>query len=108
MNNRIYKFRAWDKDKKVIIGWDYICNIGIDHFFDNRGIELMQYTGLKDKKNVEIYEGDIVSSDKMFGEVVWGYQASWGIHGKVIEKDWDKCEVIGNVFENPELLKETK
>jgi len=48
--------------------------------------EIMQFTGLKDSKGKEIYEGDIVS---------------WKAEGAIGE-----LEIIGNIYENPELLKE--
>ena len=77
-----------------------------DYFYD-----LMQYTGLKDKNGTEIYEGDII----------WDAHAE--IHGKVTFDEGTFCvewkthiehlfevvsdyyaEVIGNIYENPELL----
>ena len=59
---------------------------------------LMQYTGLKDKNGVEIYEGDIVKYEygQIF-EIKWDY----GLLSH-LENIWFK--IIGNIYENPELL----
>lgn len=79
-------------------------------------IELMQSTGLKDKNGKEIFEGDIVDYKGRKAVIKWhGSYASF-IYRFVDELDkrsaewyqlylaYLKCEVIGNIYENPELL----
>lgn len=75
---------------------------------------IMQYTGLKDKYETEIYEGDIVIWESMHTQmprVVEFYEGSFvvcgnkplGLHG--MQRG---CKVIGNIFENSELLRRAK
>jgi uncharacterized phage protein (TIGR01671 family) len=87
-------------------------------------IELMQYTGLRDINGIEIFEGDIVSAveEEKFGgessvtDVIQNMDGQWQVrtlgkddvkysHGLPIAwGGWEKLEVIGNIYENPELL----
>jgi uncharacterized phage protein (TIGR01671 family) len=94
-------------------------------FMDNDWIKL-QYTGLKDKNGIEIYEGDIIKATipdvkgryhnmEVFWDndlARWGQRSIWGkIKKEKIREmypDFWRCEVIGNIYENPELLKEYK
>jgi uncharacterized phage protein (TIGR01671 family) len=78
-------------------------------------IELMQYTGLKDKNGVEIYEGDIVEirGNKITTDFICKIIFEDGSFGRKTEFSFiplcqwtllNDCEVIGNVYEHPHLL----
>ena len=123
----IPKFRAWDKKlktmldvslidfkKRVLVGehWEF----GETNFIGFDEIRLMQSTGLKDKNGEEIFEGDIVDYKGRKAVVKWhGSYASF-IYRFVDElqerkSEWKPLylayyhfEVIGNIYENKELL----
>ena len=113
---REIKFRAWHKNTKVMldpVDLHTMCvlNGGLG-FSDD--IVLMQYTGLKDKNGIEIYEGDIISFGGAINYIViWGDEPFLAFYYKPIaggemfvlkKRECEKLEVIGNIFENPELL----
>lgn len=106
---REIKFRIWDKKEKYMetfeLDNDFDCEID---WLDNR--ILMQFTGLKDKNNKEIYEGDIIirqrwskgeKGGQYIREVKWrDTNSNHGYGIRAIET----TEVIGNIYENPELI----
>jgi uncharacterized phage protein (TIGR01671 family) len=117
--NRVIKFRAWDieqkqwlKDEDFLVSPQY--GGVFEWFFDGgtsksalKNVEVMQFTGLLDKNGKEIYEGDIVQvfynekpqtdENKAYTVVIEDIRKGFlGVgegHG----------EVIGNIYENPEL-----
>ena len=102
---REIKFRAWDKNEKIMIPAD-------EFYFS---YEMMQYTGLKDKNGKEIYEGDIlkIKIETMSQEWQEIVKYKSGYFTGVMRETMDGCqqenienmEVIGNIYENPELIK---
>ncbi len=122
------KYRAWDKQHKVMervktLHFDTgVCQLYHDRqpnrFFDS--FEILEYTGLMDKNNKEICEGDIVKhyQEELFfkgevrGVVEWiGNDASFGIEYSsvgqalgALDLPYCELEIIGNIKENPELL----
>ena len=128
---REIKFRAWDKKDKCWAKWgniemgcrnypnDYVTFEPIPSW-PTDDYEIMQFTGLLDVKGKEIYEGDIINLTELGEKVIVAWNpvyASFGIElngckyaywlGEAARPDNDKivCEVIGNIYENPELLK---
>jgi uncharacterized phage protein (TIGR01671 family) len=83
---------------------------------DIEDFELMQFTGLLDKNGKEIYEGDIIKNDidrlwviEWDKELCMFCQILYSTTGKILERmdlRFNAKEVIGNIYENPELLKE--
>ena len=113
---REIKFRAWDKHKKRMLPSWIIWKTNLFDFPDyHEFLDIMLYTGLKDKNGKEIYEGDIVEFKVYWYEDV--LKPTKRITATVIFKDGcflantffidrPDMEVIGNIYENPELLEE--
>ena len=105
---RKIKFRAWDKREYRMIMRPQIpipCMSESDLYI------LMQYTGLEDKNKTEIYEGDVLEGD--FPDVVFwdNDRGQWKLRNRENPDDtlWEiirdnNPEIIGNIYENPELL----
>lgn len=113
------KFRAWDKENRMMIPvatvniiWHRIVTIDKEKYI------LLQYIGLKDKNSKEIYEGDILKlhltklpnpnpMEEFSGDEIYVlYRIVLGDDqlNKVANITPDYVEVIGNIYENPELL----
>lgn len=102
--NREIKFRAWDGQQLVPITRVKVPS----NTFKDSGDVLMQYTGLKDKNGKEIFEGDIVRHDQFPRPLVvqWDWD-QWGLFENPCNEaniGKDDTEVIGNIYENPDLL----
>ncbi|MFJ6210571.1 YopX family protein [Lysinibacillus sp. NPDC092081] len=126
--SREIKFRSWLKNEcEMLTNFGFVTNDVVSET-DER--VLMQYTGLKDKNCKEIYEGDILTADSYpyqdEGEynyhlvveyIEYGFcgvmhcvgKGKRGISHGIAEnlELAEEYEVIGNIYENPELLEET-
>ena len=130
---REIKFRAWDKKRSLmsrVANWIFPCKMGFglielkdqpathEARYGYGELELMQYTGLKDKNGVEIYEGDgvkgsmLVAMRRVTLEITWE-DAGFASRDTVTRDEYLvtrgnalNWEVIGNIYENPELVGE--
>lgn len=134
---REIKFRAWHKHEERMLKWNKelkgviaggvktISSFNTDNgwmdTYSYKEVELMQYTGLKDKNGKEIYEGDVVQFDDYditFGLIKWNekhgrfeveeYEPYTSTYFETEQfEEWttiEHFEIIGNAYENPELL----
>ena len=118
----IPKYRAWDKKLKKMFEVSYIdfdtkligLNIDLEIIiFDFEDIILMQSTGLVDKNGKEIFEGDILGTKDGFLNGVVEYRPDLGMwtNSLVRYNNFERLcsiasdrKIIGNIYENPELL----
>jgi len=119
------KFRAWDKLNNEMYVVEQInfnhgefesIGYGITFLRGADKVILMQSTGLKDKNGQEIFEGDIVKmakdvySEPTYYEVVRHYGGAYRLeskqHGCELWLRHTNCEVVGNIYENRELLED--
>jgi uncharacterized phage protein (TIGR01671 family) len=144
------KFRAWDSDERKIlrppVEFQQLLR-QISSLIDNsiggdairtHSLEWMQFTGLKDKNGVEIYEDDIVLMDVAGHSPIQGlvtnsithdgefrsdrglpgdyFLSAWGVEYRDggfaafchYNRPYDYAEIIGNVYEHPQLLEQAK
>lgn len=124
------QFRVWEiKDQHMFDSVDLINyhdrvvvlpNTNYDRDFDE--VILMQYIGLRDKFGKPIYEGDIIKISKgfggdyycpeSFGDVKYNapefYIETFKKDERLKDNPWEGCEVVGNIYENPEFMENKK
>lgn len=111
---KVIKFRAWDFSAKQMLP------VGKLEFFDDNSMHIndehpccfvMQYTGLRDNDGKEVYEGDIIKYGNIKYEICWykggfHFKNVYGAMDSFIRGDFIEVQVIGNIYENKELLNE--
>ena len=121
---REIKFRCYDTSKKVLYPPSSIWKMNLMTYEDNYNLKLMQYTGLKDKNGIEIYEGDIVQDSssrlmvvewddrigtsrfifKTLNEIGHIKTGRYLNTNKWVTSYENDIQAIGNIYENKDLL----
>ncbi|PGS78529.1 hypothetical protein COC69_15160 [Bacillus cereus] len=115
---REIKFRAWDVGAESMVDWESIKLLFSEHV-EHEKVVVMQYTGLKDKNDKEVYEADILHicsggvknlAEGTFDDCcfcVTGYQGDPRTYplNDFLWRGYD-IEGIGNRFENPQLMEQ--
>jgi uncharacterized phage protein (TIGR01671 family) len=113
---RELKFRVYRLDTKEIKPpftlADAISVSPVHEPLDPKKHVIVQFTGLKDKNGKEIYEGDVIEFQSHRGDVYWDRSGLWAAHWRdkeynhrLFALDQKKFVVIGNIYENPQLVK---
>jgi uncharacterized phage protein (TIGR01671 family) len=113
---REIKFRVWNKEMETMSSNWFALNCLVHHEEGKKSLiknVVMQFTGLKDKNGVEIYEGDICRLDSWTPSIceVLFDRGGFCFRSNVNDSYYNDCKylensvVIGNIYENPELLK---
>lgn len=108
--NRPIKFRAWDTYNKE---WIYLeienaNQLWTDNWYTAEKLEnLGQFTGLLDKHRNEVYEGDVIKINNGSSHKKRAVKYTKGLHNVPLAK-FTVFEIIGNIYENPELLSITE
>lgn len=130
---RAIKFRAWAEDWNthkyqmfydVQCAYDTVSNKGnvmphdqwtnFSELLDEKGTTVMQFTGLLDRNGKEIYEGDILSYEFKNPKANYIQEMEWeeaiteccqSSANGYVSKNVENARIIGNLYENPELLK---
>ena len=116
---REIKFRVWSNEGSEMINWNELFFApDLKEFLINDDdayySKIMQYTGIKDKKGKEIYDGDVIMSETYgipmtieFDEKYasfYCHESGGGEDDHLNMLEAAQSEVIGNIYENPELL----
>jgi len=123
---REIEFRAYNKAIDKMTNWDFIKRVrNLNKLLTLNHVEVMQYTGLKDKNGKKIFEGDILSDEvevdglieKSKRQVFWNNKKGFWALDYSFDQDKSlsdslykelkifEFEIIGNIHENKELLK---
>lgn len=110
------KCRVWLEEIEIMEYSDKLSSFFKD--YEGTNILIMQYIGRKDINSVEIYDGDVVivthphdttgDFTGTCGQVFYdAAECAWyhvGHNGRPPKRMWEFCEVVGNIYQNPELL----